>query len=93
MRVLVWILRALVFFTLFAFALNNRHDVTIHGFFGQSWQAPMVISVLAAFAAGCVIGVLAMTPAWWRHRTLRRRQSSTTGGTPPSAPSLPPSAL
>jgi lipopolysaccharide assembly protein A len=35
--------------------------------------APMVIVVLAAFAAGCALGVLAMVPSWWRHAPRRRR--------------------
>ena len=68
MRVLIWLIRAFIFFTLFAFALNNQQAATVHWFFGVGWNAPMVIIVLAAFAAGCVIGVLAMLPGWWRQR-------------------------
>jgi uncharacterized integral membrane protein len=72
MRALAWFFRALVFFTLFAFALNNQQEVTVHWFFGFEWRAPMVIVVLAAFAAGCAIGVLAMVPSWWRQRRVAR---------------------
>jgi len=72
MRIVVWLLRAFIFFALFAFALNNQQSATVHWFFGVQWQAPMVILVLAAFAAGCVIGVLAMAPHWWRQRRLSR---------------------
>jgi uncharacterized integral membrane protein len=68
MRLIAWLLRAFVFFTLFAFALNNQHTATVKGFFGVQWVAPMVIVVLAAFAAGCATGVLAMAPGWWRQR-------------------------
>jgi len=68
MRAIVWLLRGFIFFTLFAFALNNQQGATVHWFFGVEWNAPMVIIVLAAFAAGCVIGVLAMLPGWWRQR-------------------------
>jgi lipopolysaccharide assembly protein A len=69
MRILTWLIRGLIFFTLFAFALNNQQDVVLHGFFGTEWRAPMVIVVLAAFAAGCALGVIAMVPGWWRrHR-------------------------
>jgi uncharacterized integral membrane protein len=68
MRILTWLVRGLIFFTLFAFALNNQQDAVVHGFFGTEWRAPMVIVVLAAFAAGCALGVLAMMPGWWRHR-------------------------
>ena len=72
MRLLVWLVRAAVFFTLFAFALNNREEATIHWFFEQQWRAPMVIIVLAAFALGCAFGIFAMVPSWWRHRRLAR---------------------
>jgi uncharacterized integral membrane protein len=75
MRALVWLFRALVFFTLFAFALNNQQDAVVRWFFGVEWRAPMVIVVLAAFTAGCAVGVLAMVPGWWRHRRVARRQA------------------
>src|SRR4051812_11824233 len=68
MRIFVWLVRALVFFALFAFALNNQHDAQVHWFFGRDWRAPMVFIVLAAFALGCAFGVSAMVPSWWRHR-------------------------
>lgn len=76
MRIVVWLFRAFVFFTLFAFALNNQDPATVHWFFGVEWRAPMVFVVLAAFAAGCAIGVLAMVPAWWRHRRAARRREA-----------------
>ena len=75
MRLLVWLVRAAVFFTLFAFALNNREEATIHWFFEQQWRAPMVIIVLAAFALGCAFGIVAMVPSWWRHRRVARKHA------------------
>jgi len=72
MRFLVWLLRAFVFFTLFAFALNNQQDAAVRWFFGFEWRAPMVIIVLMAFAGGCAFGVLAMVPSWWRQRRVAR---------------------
>ena len=72
MRLLVWLIRAAIFFTLFAFALNNQQEAGIRWFFGQEWRAPMVFIVLAAFAFGCAFGVFAMVPSWWRHRRLAR---------------------
>jgi lipopolysaccharide assembly protein A len=68
MRAFTWLLRGFIFLALFAFALNNQQAATIHWFFGVQWQAPMVIIVLLAFAAGCGVGVMAMLPAWWRQR-------------------------
>ncbi len=70
MRLILWTLKALVFFTLFAFALNNQHPASVKWFFGVEWQAPMVFVVLAAFAAGCALGVLAMVPGRWRRKAI-----------------------
>ena len=74
---LKWMVKAAIFFTLFAFALNNQQDVTVHFFFGTQWRTPMVLLVLVAFAAGLMLGVLAMVPRWWRHRAAARRADPT----------------
>ena len=87
MKCLLWLLKAAIFFTLFAFALNNQQDATVHFFFGTQWRAPLVLVVLTAFAAGLVVGVLGMVPRWWRHRTaVRRAQVATMAGAVPAAP-------
>ena len=75
MRAFVWVLRGVVFFTLFAFALNNQAPASVRLFFGQEWRAPMVFIVLAAFGFGCAFGVFAMVPSWWRHRRVARTHS------------------
>jgi putative membrane protein len=87
MRVLVWIFRALIFFTLFAFALNNQQVAHVRWFFGVEWHAPMVIVVLVVFAAGCALGVLAMVPSWWRHRREALRLSPAPAAAPQPAAS------
>jgi putative membrane protein len=74
MRALNWLWRGLLFFILFAFALNNQHSVDLKWFMGYHWQAPMVFIVLAAFALGCSAGVLAMLPSWWKHRRDARQR-------------------
>lgn len=100
MKYLMWLLKAALFFTLFAFALNNQQEAAVHFFFGTQWMAPQVLIVLVAFSAGLVAGVLVMVPRWWMHRQAaqqhRRRagdQTTDTAGvtttTPPSDP-LPP---
>ena len=86
MRFLVWAFRALIFFTLFAFALNNQQSASVRWFFGVEWHAPMVIVVLVVFAAGCALGVLAMVPSWWRHRREARRLSPAAATAPEPAP-------
>jgi putative membrane protein len=82
MKYLAWLLKAAIFFTLFAFALNNQQDVTVHFFFGTAWTAPLVLVVLAAFAGGLVIGALVMVPRWWRHRKAARAPSPDTLAAP-----------
>jgi lipopolysaccharide assembly protein A len=72
---LVWLIRAAVFFSLFAFALNNQQEAGIRWFFGQEWRAPMVFIVLASFGIGCAFGVFAMVPSWWRHRRVARKHT------------------
>ncbi len=73
MKYLMWLLKAAIFFTLFAFALNNQQDATVYFFFGTRWTAPLVLVVLAAFALGLVIGALGMVPRWLKHRAAARR--------------------
>ena len=73
MKYLMWLLKAAIFFTLFAFALNNQQDATVHFFFGTQWRAPLVLVVLVAFAAGLVFGVLGMVPRWWKHRVAAKK--------------------
>lgn len=82
MKYVLWLLKAAIFFTLFAFALNNQHVVSVHFFFGTLWQAPLVLVVLAAFSAGLALGVLVMMPRWWK----KRRASSK----PPASATAPP---
>jgi lipopolysaccharide assembly protein A len=93
MRILVWLVRGLIFFVLFAFALNNQQDAVVRWFFGAQWRAPMVIVVLVAFAAGAAMGVLAMVPSWWRHRRVARRAGKAVAAKPGSEAVAPGQAL
>jgi uncharacterized integral membrane protein len=67
-KYLMWLLKAAIFFTLFAFSLNNQQTVTVHFFLGTLWQAPLVLVVLLAFACGLALGILVMMPRWWKKR-------------------------
>ncbi|HSI53727.1 MAG: lipopolysaccharide assembly LapA domain-containing protein [Ramlibacter sp.] len=79
MKYLMWLLKAAIFFTLFAFALNNQQDTAVNFFFGTVWRAPLVLVVLAAFALGLAIGALGMVPRWWKHRVAARRAQQAIG--------------
>ena len=90
MKYLLWLLKAAIFFTLFAFALNNQQTVTVHFFFGTFWQAPLVLVVLAAFVGGLIAGVLVMVPRWWKQRSnaakLSQPAAETENANTPSTP-------
>lgn len=67
-RLFQWAIKGAVFFTLFAFALNNSEDVSLKFFFGAQWSGPMVLVVLAVFTLGLITGVVGMLPHWWKHK-------------------------
>ncbi len=90
LKLLQWTLNAAVFFTLFAFALNNQHEAKVYFFFGTQWRSPMVLIVLTAFALGLVVGVLGMVPRWWRQKqaaqSVQANTASVANPEPPEAP-------
>ena len=87
LKLLQWTLNAAVFFTLFAFALNNQHEAKVYFFFGTQWRAPMVLIVLMAFALGMVVGVLGMVPRWWRQKQAAKAVQTTATPVSSSSPS------
>lgn len=62
---LVWLL---VFVVLLLFAAKNVEPVTLRFYFDQAWEAPLIVIVLAAFAAGALFGVAACIPPLVRSR-------------------------
>jgi uncharacterized integral membrane protein len=81
-RLLQWTLKAAIFLTMLAFALNNRDDVSVRFFWDMEWRAPMVLVLLTVFAIGVAVGVAGMVPRWWQQRRLAKKAVSET----PSAP-------
>ncbi len=86
----MWLLKAAIFFTLFAFSLNNQQVVAVNFFFGTLWQAPLVLVVLVAFSIGLALGVLIMVPRWWRSRRAARQAIAGHPAAPAPAPPPPP---
>lgn len=68
MKYLVWLLRAAIFFLLFAFSLNNQHEVVVHGFFGARWHGSLVLVILAAFGLGLLAGIGGWLAGWHQRR-------------------------
>ena len=68
MRAIIWLIRLLLFFLLFGFAIKNDHLVTLNFFFGVQWQLPLVFVILVSFAAGALLGVTATLASLMRQR-------------------------
>lgn len=68
MRIVMWIIRLVLFFFLFGFAVKNDHLVSLQFFFGSQWQLPLVFVILVAFAAGALLGVTATFGSLLRQR-------------------------
>lgn len=69
---LTLIVKIVLFLLLLGFAALNSNDVTLRYFLGLEWQAPLSLVILAAFAAGLLIGLLGCSLRLLRsHRELR----------------------
>lgn len=68
MKILIWIVRFLVFACLFVFALQNTDPVSLHLLPGLSWQAPQVIVQLLFFAVGALLGIFSLLGLVFRQR-------------------------
>ncbi len=92
LRLLQWLLKAAVFFTLFAFAVNNQQETRVNFFFSTYWSAPTVLVVLSAFTLGVVVGVLGMVPRWWRERQAVKQSLNPAAATTSAAAAAPASS-
>ncbi len=68
MRFLTWAIRFALFVVLLAFAAKNADLVTLRFYFDLAWQAPLVALLLAFFAAGAVLGLIAMSGTYLAQR-------------------------
>ena len=93
MRALTWTIRLAAFLILLAFAAKNADPVTLRFYFDLAWQAPLVVLLLAFFAGGAALGLLAALGAVLRQRrevSRLRRELRAAGARPDDAPTLPP---
>ena len=68
MRLVTWAIRILVFLLLLAFAIKNTDPVRLHFYFELVWQVPLIVLLLAFFAAGAVFGLAAVLGTQLRQR-------------------------
>jgi lipopolysaccharide assembly protein A len=92
MRLVTWTIRIALFILLLAFAARNTEPATLRFYFDVAWQAPLVVLLLAFFAGGALLGVLAALGALLRQRReisrLRREARARPDAEAP--PTLPP---
>ncbi len=80
MKVLLWLLRGIVFVALFGLAVKNSGPVDLRFYLDSAWQAPLSVVILIAFAAGAAVGLTATVVTLVRQgrelRQLRDRSGS-----------------
>jgi len=94
MRILTWAIRVALFVVLAAFAAKNTDPVALRFYFDLVWQAPLVAVLLAFFAAGAALGLLAMlgTCLSQRRELLRLRRKAAPKENPGSPVAVQPPA-
>jgi uncharacterized integral membrane protein len=86
MRLLLWLVRGLLFVLLLGLAIKNSGEVGLRFFFDAQWQAPLSLVILSVFAVGVVAGLIAMLPTWARQRRqLAKLRASQPAITSPSS--------
>jgi uncharacterized integral membrane protein len=89
MRIVTWTIRIALFILLLAFAARNTEPATLRFYFDLAWQAPLVLILLAFFAVGALLGVVAALGGLLRQRrevSRLRRELRAERETPSSPP-------
>ena len=68
MRLLIWLLRIVVFLLLLAFLSRNSGPVEVRLFLDSSWQLPLAMLMLLFFAVGVLLGASATMATGLRQR-------------------------
>jgi lipopolysaccharide assembly protein A len=92
LRYIAWLLRALLFIALLLFALKNTEPVTLRLYLEHTWQAPLILVILAFFAFGAALGVLACLTKMFAQRreilALKKGLQREPATEPPSVPPI-----
>jgi len=78
MRIVTRTVWLLLFILLLVFAAKNTEPVALRFYFDLVWQAPLVLLLFAFFAAGALLGVVAVLGTLLRQRReiLRLRRAA-----------------
>jgi uncharacterized integral membrane protein len=93
MTVLTWAVRLVIFAFLVVFAVQNTDPVSLNFLLGQTWQAPLVIVLLAFFVGGAILGVLSLLGVIYRQRREISRLKREAGKQPTTLSVEPPPAV
>ena len=85
MKLIIWGLRFTILVVLVWFSVKNAGIVTLHAY-PWSWEAPLVLIILAFFAGGVLLGLLASVSTIWKlkrevhslNKTLKARDNAAT---------------
>ncbi|MBK8892409.1 MAG: LapA family protein [Dechloromonas sp.] len=93
MTALTWAIRLIIFSFLLVFAIRNTEPTTLRFVLDYAWEAPLVIVLLAFFAAGALLGVLSVLGVIFRQRReISRLKREAARPQLPTAPEPPPLA-
>lgn len=67
-KLLVWLLRTVVFIGLFGLAIKNSGPMELRFFLDHAWTAPISVVILAVFAIGVAVGLTASLGVFQRPR-------------------------
>lgn len=68
MRLLIWLLRVVVFLLLLVFLSRNSGVVEVRLFLDSVWSVPLSMLMLLFFAVGVLLGVTATTATLFKQR-------------------------
>lgn len=68
MKIISKIFWAIIFIFIFGVALKNMQEVILHFFLGYEIKGPLVLILFSILGMGFVMGVMAMTPSFFRQR-------------------------
>ena len=93
MTALTWAVRLIIFSILLVFAIRNTEPTTLRFVLDYAWEAPLVIVLLAFFAAGAILGVLSVVGVIFRQRReISRLRREAAKPQLPVTPEPPPAA-
>ena len=87
MRIVTWTVRLVLLLLLIVLAARNVEPVTLRFYFDRALQAPLIVLLFGAFAAGALFGILALVSTLLRQR---REISALKKKLSPVEPSPPP---